>query len=54
MHNVAIIRIEQLYPFPEDELTADIGALYLSAKNCLVSRRTKNQGAWYCYSTSFT
>jgi len=47
MKNVAIVRIEQLYPFPEEELYAAI-AEYSNVKECLwCQEEPMNQGAWY-------
>jgi 2-oxoglutarate dehydrogenase E1 component len=46
--NVAIIRIEQLYPFPEDELKVEI-AKYQHVKQFVwCQEEPQNQGAWYC------
>lgn len=46
--NVAMIRVEQLYPFPEQELTAQIQK-YSNAKEVVwCQEEPKNQGAWYC------
>ncbi len=46
--NVAIIRVEQLYPFPLAELTAEL-ARYSHAKNVIwCQEEPRNQGAWYC------
>jgi len=51
--NVAIIRIEQLYPFPEQQLT-DLLATYKNAKEVIwCQEEPKNQGAWYCTSHHF-
>lgn len=45
--NVAIIRIEQLYPFPTAELTQQL-ALYKKAKKVVwCQEEPQNQGAWY-------
>jgi 2-oxoglutarate dehydrogenase E1 component len=45
--DVAIIRIEQLYPFPYDALKPLI-AQYKNAKTvCWAQEEPKNQGAWY-------
>jgi 2-oxoglutarate dehydrogenase E1 component len=48
LDNVAIIRIEQLYPFPEKALSACL-ASYKHAKEVVwCQEEPKNQGAWYC------
>jgi 2-oxoglutarate dehydrogenase E1 component len=44
---IAIIRIEQLYPFPDDELKAEL-AKYSAAKQVVWTQEEPlNQGAWY-------
>ena len=48
LENTAIIRIEQLYPFPETEL-GDILAPYTRLKSVVwCQEEPMNQGAWYC------
>lgn len=45
--NVAIIRVEQLYPFPIEELHAEL-VKYKNAKTFVwCQEEPKNQGAWY-------
>ncbi|MCC5871833.1 MAG: 2-oxoglutarate dehydrogenase E1 component [Gammaproteobacteria bacterium] len=45
--DIAIVRIEQLYPFPEEELAAAI-APYVNAKDVVwCQEEPMNQGAWY-------
>jgi 2-oxoglutarate dehydrogenase E1 component len=44
---VAILRVEQLYPFPTDELKAEL-AKYAGAREIVwVQEEPKNQGAWH-------
>jgi 2-oxoglutarate dehydrogenase E1 component len=44
---IAILRVEQLYPFPEIELKAQL-ALYVAATEVIwCQEEPKNQGAWY-------
>jgi 2-oxoglutarate dehydrogenase E1 component len=46
--DVAIVRIEQLYPFPEDDL-AEVLAPYKALKHIVwCQEEPMNQGAWYC------
>ena len=44
--DIAIIRLEQLYPFPEKQLRSVLN-LYSNAKNiCWVQEEPENMGAW--------
>ena len=48
LENVAIMRIEQLYPFPHEEVQ-EILAQYKNAKEFIwCQEEPQNQGAWYC------
>ena len=48
LDNIAIVRIEQLYPFPEDDLGAEF-AKYKNLKDVIwCQEEPMNQGAWYC------
>jgi 2-oxoglutarate dehydrogenase E1 component len=47
VENVAIVRIEQLYPFPADEY-AEVIEQYRNAKDIVwCQEEPQNQGAWY-------
>ncbi|MEX0450541.1 2-oxoglutarate dehydrogenase E1 component [Spiribacter sp. 218] len=46
--DVALVRIEQLYPFPEAELSALLKRRYKTAREVVwCQEEPKNQGAWY-------
>ncbi len=46
--DIAIVRIEQLYPFPEDDLAVEF-AKYPNLKHVVwCQEEPMNQGAWYC------
>ncbi|MBV1869533.1 MAG: 2-oxoglutarate dehydrogenase E1 component [Gammaproteobacteria bacterium] len=45
--DVAIVRIEQLYPFPEDELV-EVFSVYKASQIVWCQEEPMNQGAWYC------
>ncbi|MBI5448331.1 MAG: 2-oxoglutarate dehydrogenase E1 component [Gammaproteobacteria bacterium] len=48
LQHIAILRIEQLYPFPTTELVAQL-SLYPRATDVVwCQEEPKNQGAWYC------
>jgi 2-oxoglutarate dehydrogenase E1 component len=44
--NVAIIRLEQLYPFPEGQLKAILGGYRLAEECVWVQEESMNMGAW--------
>ncbi|MFJ2467771.1 2-oxoglutarate dehydrogenase E1 component, partial [Pseudomonas sp. NPDC087615] len=46
--DIAVVRIEQLYPFPEDDLI-EVLAPYTNLKHIVwCQEEPMNQGAWYC------
>ncbi len=46
--NIALVRIEQLYPFPEEQLKQLLRKRYANAKQVMwCQEEPKNQGAWY-------
>lgn len=45
--DVAIIRIEQLYPFPEQDLRVEVEKYTNAQRYVWVQEEPKNQGAWY-------
>ena len=53
-HNVAIVRIEQLYPFPETELKEIISAYPNAKKIIWCQEEPMNQGVWYSANHHFT
>ena len=54
INNVAILRLEQLYPFPHDALKTEL-AKYPKAKDIIWTQEEPiNQGAWYASRHHFT
>ena len=48
LKDIAIVRVEQLYPFPENDLAALLRRRYGKAKTVVwCQEEPKNQGAWY-------
>lgn len=45
LENIAIVRMEQLYPFPEDQI-ADIFKKYSNAEKFWVQEESANMGSW--------
>jgi len=52
-NNVAIIRIEQLYPFPEKEFQEAIKDYQHAKQWVWCQEEPQNQGAWYCSQHNF-
>lgn len=45
---IAIVRVEQLYPFPEEELKAELARYGAANEVIWCQEEPQNQGAWYC------
>ena len=45
--DIAICRVEQLYPFPRDEVIAEINRYSNALEVVWCQEEPKNQGAWY-------
>jgi 2-oxoglutarate dehydrogenase E1 component len=52
-NNIAIIRVEQLYPFPEKELQEAIKDYQHVKQWVWCQEEPQNQGAWYCSQHNF-
>ena len=46
--DVAIVRLEQLYPFPHDEVMDILGRYPNAVEITWCQEEPQNQGAWYC------
>ena len=44
---IAIVRLEQLYPFPTDDLAAEVAKFANATEIMWVQEEPRNQGAWY-------
>ncbi|WP_158125300.1 2-oxoglutarate dehydrogenase E1 component [Vibrio fluvialis] len=51
--DVAIVRVEQLYPFPMDEVQAAIAQYTNAVDYVWCQEEPQNQGAWYCSQHNF-
>ncbi|MFC4158491.1 2-oxoglutarate dehydrogenase E1 component [Chitinimonas lacunae] len=45
--DIAIVRVEQLYPFPTEELKAELDKYIVAREIMWVQEEPKNQGAWH-------
>ncbi|MCB1070870.1 MAG: 2-oxoglutarate dehydrogenase E1 component [Kiritimatiellae bacterium] len=45
--NIAIIRVEQLYPFPQEQISQVLRAYPKAQDVCWAQEEPQNQGAWY-------
>lgn len=48
LNNIAIVRVEQLYPFPQDEMAAVLAQYQHVTDFVWCQEEPQNQGAWYC------
>jgi 2-oxoglutarate dehydrogenase E1 component len=46
LHNVAIVRVEQLYPFPKKEIQAILAKYRQAQEICWVQEEPRNRGGW--------
>jgi 2-oxoglutarate dehydrogenase E1 component len=46
--NVALVRLEQLYPFPDGEVKAALARYPQATQVAWCQEEPQNQGAWYC------
>ena len=47
LRHVAIVRVEQLYPFPEDEIRAILEKYPKATEICWAQEEPRNQGSWF-------
>jgi 2-oxoglutarate dehydrogenase E1 component len=47
INNIAIVRIEQLYPFPKDHLEKELAKYPKATEIVWCQEEPRNQGAWY-------
>jgi 2-oxoglutarate dehydrogenase E1 component len=53
LNNIAIVRIEQLYPFPADEMAKALADFAHVKDFVWCQEEPQNQGAWYCSQHNF-
>ncbi|MCL2344512.1 MAG: 2-oxoglutarate dehydrogenase E1 component [Desulfobulbus sp.] len=49
--DIAIVRLEQLYPFPKDSLFAELAKYPKAAEIVWTQEEPRNQGAWYWFAS---
>ena len=47
LRHVALVRVEQLYPFPEEEIRAILKAYPKATEICWAQEEPRNQGSWF-------
>ena len=47
LRHVAVVRVEQLYPFPEDEIRAILEEYPKATEICWAQEEPRNQGSWF-------
>ncbi|MCY4286516.1 MAG: 2-oxoglutarate dehydrogenase E1 component [Thiotrichales bacterium] len=47
LHHVAIVRVEQLYPFPEEEIRTILKVYPKANEICWAQEEPRNQGSWF-------
>ncbi|MDD3481334.1 2-oxoglutarate dehydrogenase E1 component [Azovibrio restrictus] len=51
LNNIAIVRIEQLYPFPEESFAAEMAKYPKATEIVWCQEEPRNQGAWYWFAS---
>ncbi len=47
IHDIALLRVEQLYPFPREALLSDLAKFSMASEVFWCQEEPRNQGAWY-------
>ena len=51
INDIAIVRVEQLYPFPKDELATELAKYPKATEIVWTQEEPRNQGAWYWFAS---
>ncbi len=51
LNNIAIVRLEQLYPFPQDSLAKELAKYPKATEIVWCQEEPRNQGAWYWFAS---